>query len=89
LNTKLVQKDYIKEWLRISQAQTEEIPQRMNEESLFLSEKQKVMVALASASSKEEFERTLQIKTSIHGSNEDNSEAESSPSSPYPHLDDL
>jgi len=46
------------------------------------------MVALAFANSKE-VERTLQITTSIHGSNEDNSETESSPSSPYPHLDDL
>ena len=47
------------------------------------------MAALASASSKEEFERTLQIATSIHGFNEDSSEVESSQSSQYPHLDDL
>jgi len=45
-NTKLVQKDKIKEWLRISQAQIKESPQRMNEESLFLLEKQRVMAAL-------------------------------------------
>jgi len=61
-NTKLVQKEKIKEWLQITQAQTEEHPQRINEESLFLSEKQRVMAALASASLKEEFERTLKIQ---------------------------
>jgi len=47
------------------------------------------MAALASASSKEEFEKTLEKATSLHGSAKDNSEEGSSQSNPYLQNEDM
>jgi len=47
------------------------------------------MAALASASSKEEFEKTLEKAISLHGSAKDNSEEGSSQSNPYLQNEDM
>ena len=47
------------------------------------------MAALASASSKEEFEKTLEKATSLHGSAKNNSEEGSSQSNPYLQNEDM
>jgi len=50
----------------------------LNEELLFLFNKQKIMAALASTSSKEEFEKTLEKATSLHDSVNNSSDKGSS-----------
>jgi len=78
----------IQEWLNHDPSSKQEISS-LNKESLFLSNKQKIMAALASASSKEEFEKTLEKATSLHGSAKDNSEEGSSQSNPYLQNEDM
>jgi len=67
-NNDVVSITKVQDWLKYHSEKKPEVSSSLNKESLFLSNKQKIMVALASASSKEEFEKTLEKTASFHGS---------------------
>lgn len=86
-NTDLIKKERINEWLiNAGIMQKVELPQS-TDESAFLMEKQKLMAALASTSSKEELEKLLGTVSSTKGSEPD--EDESSQSNPYQQNEDM
>jgi len=89
LNNDIVSITKIQDWIRHHSEKKPEISSSLNEESLFLFNKQKIMAALASTSSKEEFEKTLEKVTSLHGSTNNSSDKWSSQSNPYLHNEDM
>jgi len=77
-NNELVSITKVQDWIRYHSGKKSELSSSLNKESLFLSNKKNIMATLTSASSKEEFEKTLEMTTLFHDSANNSSDEGSS-----------